>query len=550
MKATPIRTIRAILFDFDGTLTRPDSLDFQRLREELSSPAGAPILEYIQGLPPDRRRRCLRVLHRFEMEGAARSRPNDGAEELIRELQEKGLPLAVVSRNSRAAVVRALENFPSIGPSDFDVIISRDDDVLPKPHPAGIRLAASTMGVSEGETLVVGDFHFDIDAGLRAGAPTVFLTNGRMEPPDTLTPDYVVETLAQVGALVRDRQPLAAGKLPNRMLARFLDEREPADPSLLIGPGIGEDTAAVALERGEEVLILKSDPITFATDEMGYYALVVNANDVATSGGTPRWLLTTLLFPLGTTAEQVAQLMASLQCWCDRLEVTLCGGHTEITDSVNKTVVVGQMVGTAKRSRLLDKKRIRRGDQILLTKALAVEGTAILAREFPRALESLGVPADEISRCGQFLFSPGISVLEEAETVLESGGVSALHDVTEGGVATALEELTHAGRHRIRIRIHQVPVFPETARICRLLGIDPLGLIGSGSLLIVCRADSRERLQEALGDRGIRATPVGEVLGPGSGVEAVDGNGEPHPWPHFETDELPRAIEKLQRIKN
>ncbi len=242
--------------------------------------------------------------------------------------------------------------------------------------------------------------------------------------------------------------------------------------------------------------------------------------------------------------------MASLQCWCDRLEVTLCGGHTEITDSVNKTVVVGQMVGTAKRSRLLDKKRIRRGDQILLTKALAVEGTAILAREFPRALESLGVPADEISRCGQFLFSPGISVLEEAETVLESGGVSALHDVTEGGVATALEELTHAGRHRIRIRIHQVPVFPETARICRLLGIDPLGLIGSGSLLIVCRADSRERLQEALGDRGIRATPVGEVLGPGSGVEAVDGNGEPHPWPHFETDELPRAIEKLQRIKN
>jgi hydrogenase maturation factor len=208
------------------------------------------------------------------------------------------------------------------------------------------------------------------------------------------------------------------------------------------------------------------------------------------------------------------------------------------------------MVGTAKRSRLLDKKRIRTGDQILLTKALAVEGTAILAREFPQALARLGLTEDDISRSAQFLFSPGISVLDEAGTALESGGVSALHDVTEGGVATALEELTHAGRHRIRIRIHQVPVFPETARICRLLGIDPLGLIGSGSLLIVCRADSRERLQEALGDRGLQATLVGEVLGPGSGVEAVDGNGEPHPWPRFETDELPRAIEKLQRIKN
>ncbi len=550
MKGIPIRTIRAILFDFDGTLTAPGSLDFQRLREELASPVGAPILEYIQGLPPDQRRRCLRVLHRFEMAGAARSRPNDGAEDLIRELQARGLPLAVVSRNSRAAVIRALENFPSIGPSDFDVIISRDDAILPKPHPDGIRLAARKMGVSAGETLVVGDFHFDIDAGLRAGSPTVFLTNGRMEPPETLTPNFVVENLFEVRRLVRERSPLTAGKLPNDLLDRILSERESGDPSLLIGPGVGEDTAAVALGQEDEVLILKSDPITFATDEMGYYALVVNANDVATSGGTPRWLLTTLLFPLGTTAEQVARLMASLQCWCDRLGVTLCGGHTEITDAVNKPVVVGQMVGTATQSRLVDKRRIRRGDQVLLTKALAVEGTAILAREFPQALGRLGVPEDEISCCGQFLFSPGISVLDEAGTALQSGGVSALHDVTEGGVATALEELTHAGRHRIRIRIHQVPVFPETARICRLLGIDPLGLIGSGSLLIVCRADSRERLQEALGDRGIRATPVGEVLGPGSGVEAVDGNGEPQPWPHFETDELPRAIEKLQQVRN
>ena len=484
------------------------------------------------------------------MEGAARSRPNAGVEDLIRELQAIGLPLAIVSRNSRAAVLRALENFPSVGPADFNVIISRDDGFLPKPHPDGIRAAAVKMGVGCGETLVVGDFHFDIDAGRRAGAPTVFLTNGRSDPPGAPAPDHVVDDLTQVGKLVRDRTPLAAGKLPNRLLARFLEAGDPADPSLLIGPGVGEDTAAVELSEDDEVLILKSDPITFATDEMGYYALVVNANDVATSGGTPRWLLTTLLFPRGTTAAQIARLMESLRCWCGRMGVTLCGGHTEITGAVTQPVVVGQMVGTAKRSRLLDKRRMRPGDRILLTKALAVEGTAILAREFPQALASLGVPEDEISRCGEFLFSPGISVLEEAATVLEAGGVSALHDVTEGGAATALEELTRAGRHRIRVWPDRIPVFPETTRICRLLGIDPLGLIGSGSLLIVCRGDSGEPLQATLADRGIQATPVGEVLAPGTGVEAVDSDGEPLPWPRFETDELPRAIEVLQRVKN
>ena len=547
MRDAPTRTIKAVLFDFDGTLTRPGSLDFRRLREELATPAGAFILEYIQGLPLQRRRRALRILDRFEMEGAARSRPNAGAEDLIRKLQAIGLPLAIVSRNSRAAVLRALENFPSVGAADFEVIISRDDDVLPKPHPDGIRLAAGKMGVDAGETLVVGDFHFDINAGLRAGSPTVFLTNGRIDPPVVPVPDYVVENLSQVEALVRDRSPLRAGKLPNRLLARFLEESDSSDPSLIIGPGVGEDTAAVELGGEDEILILKSDPITFATDEMGYYALVVNANDVVTSGGTPRWLLTTLLFPLGTTAEQIGRLMASLRRWCGRLGVTLCGGHTEITDAVNKPVLVGQMVGTARRSRLLDKKRMRPGDQILLTKALAVEGTAILAREFPQALERLGVPEPEISRCGQFLFSPGIGVLEEAAAVLEAGGVSALHDVTEGGAATALEELARAGGHRIRAWPDQIPVFPETARICRLLDIDPLGLIGSGSLLIVCRPDSGETLRTALGNRGIRATQVGEVLGPGSGVEAVNGSGEPLPWLRFETDELPRAIEKLKK---
>ena len=192
---------------------------------------------------------------------------------------------------------------------------------------------------------------------------------------------------------------------------------------------------------------------------------------------------------------------------------------------------------------------MRTGDQILVTKGVAVEGTAILAREFPGALAQLGLTQEEIERCQKFLFSPGISVLEEATIALESGGVSALHDVTEGGLATALEEIACASQHRIQVRVHQIPIIPETATICRHLNINPLGLIGSGSLLIICRSDSRDKVEQALQKRQILAKHIGEVLGPGTAVEAVDGNGDQVVWPHFEVDELSRAIQTLGQIE-
>ncbi|KPJ75323.1 MAG: hypothetical protein AMJ54_15310 [Deltaproteobacteria bacterium SG8_13] len=332
--------------------------------------------------------------------------------------------------------------------------------------------------------------------------------------------------------------PLPGGKLPNDLLHEFLNQFRFEDPSVLIKPGVGEDTAAVDVQA-DEVLVLKSDPITFAIEAIGSYAVLVNANDIATAGAAPRWFLSTLMFPVGTSAFSIQRVMEELSRVCRQCGITLCGGHTEITDAVSRPVVTGMMAGTIARSQLIHKQNIKPGDRILLTKGVAVEGTAIIAREFGERLKQLGVAEGDIAKCRRFL--DHISVLKEAAIAGDVEGVSAMHDVTEGGLATALEELSIAGGCRIRIMMEQIPIYRETAKICGLLKLDPLGLIGSGSLIISCRQYSSDILQEKLAAEKIPVAVIGEVREAGQGIEAVR-NRQPSPWPRFEADEITRLF--------
>jgi hydrogenase maturation factor len=395
------------------------------------------------------------------------------------------------------------------------------------------------LGVETQAVAVVGDYLFDIDAGKTAGATTVLLTNGGPLPPYAHASDMTIDSLGELQRIVRLAQPLPAGKVPVDLLRHYLAEFTFQDPSVIVNPGIGEDTAAVDV-GAEEVLILKSDPITFATDAIGRYAVLINANDIATSGADPRWFLATLLFPVGITGYQVLRVMREMKAFCERWAITLCGGHSEITDAVNRPVLAGTMAGTVARSRLIEKTAMRPGDGVLLTKGVAVEGTSIIAREFGMRLRDLGVSDDDIEAGRRFL--DRISILEEAGIARDTEGVSALHDVTEGGVATALEELSIAGGHRIRVHMDRIPLLPLTHRLGRLLGIDPLGLIGSGSLLICCRPRSCARLRERIQKVGIAVTPIGEVLAKGAGIEAVTDEG-PAVWPRFEVDEITRLFD-------
>jgi hydrogenase maturation factor len=316
--------------------------------------------------------------------------------------------------------------------------------------------------------------------------------------------------------------PLPAGKLPSRHLQKLLASLPRRDPRVIVGPQLGEDAAV--LDLGDRCLVVTTDPITFATDRIGWYAVHINANDVAVMGARPRWFFVVLLLPEGeTTVAAVDGIMSDITRTCDALGITVCGGHTEITPAIRQPVVIGQMLGEVPAPRLIRKTGLQVGDQVLLTQGVAIEGTAILARD-KRSVLCGRVPETVIARAEGFLFDPGISVVEAALTAAEAGVVHAMHDPTEGGVVNGLFELASAAATGLRVFADRIPVFPETRAICEVLEVDPLRLISSGALLIGVSPDQRPLIEAVLHGRGIPVSLVAEVRPASEGMTLISGH--------------------------
>jgi hydrogenase maturation factor len=325
------------------------------------------------------------------------------------------------------------------------------------------------------------------------------------------------------------------------VLRRLLAQAPGAyDRRLVVGPGIGLDAAAIDL--GDRYLVAKTDPITFLGEEAGAYVLTVNANDLATMGATPRWLLATLLLPAGrTTAAQVSRLFVQVRSACRTLKVALCGGHSEITDAVTRPVVVGCLLGECPKDRLITTAGARVGDAVLLTKGIPIEAVSILA--WVRADElRRRYSAGFVARCRRYLDDPGISVLPEARIALAAGGVHAMHDPTEGGLSAALYELAEAAGVGLRIDRSAIRILPEGARLCADYGIDPLGAIASGALLICADPRREAAIRRWLDRAGISAARIGTVVSARSGVQMVTADGRRTPMPRFAADELARLL--------
>ncbi len=334
-------------------------------------------------------------------------------------------------------------------------------------------------------------------------------------------------------------QHLPTGKIDADILGSLLRRYTRLDKRVIVGPGIGED--ATVIDMGTtHLLVAKTDPITHVTNALGHYVVNVNANDIAAMGGKPLWFLATVLMPEHSTLEDVDEVFSQISHCCEEMGIQYCGGHTEITSGVTRPVVIGQMLGEAAKGGLKPSSGGRPGDQLLMSKWAAIEATSIMARE-KQALLAARFPAAMLKRAQDYLYDPGISVLREALLVTDLEAVHALHDPTEGGIATGVFEMAEASRLGVELYRDRVPVSRETRALCSFFGVDPLGAFASGSLLMAVSAEGAETVKRRLRHEGIACSHIGNLLPPEKGMHLVSA-GRSEPLPVYHQDELSKIF--------
>lgn len=333
---------------------------------------------------------------------------------------------------------------------------------------------------------------------------------------------------------------LPLGKLPIDLLQILVRNAPVNDERVLFGPGIGLDCAVI--DMGSHYQVIKSDPITFVSDEIGWYAVQVNSNDIATTGALPRWFTATVLLPENkTTSELVLQISRQLFDACREHDISFIGGHTEITYGIDRPIIAGTMFGEVPKHMLITPRGASVGDAVLLCKGLAIEATAILAREFPdRLLPVLGESG--LRQAAGYLRNPGISVLRDARTALSAGRVTAMHDPTEGGLAAAIWELSEACGHSIEVNTSVIPISEISQKICDAFNLNPLNTISSGALLLTTRSDDAQDVCSALRASGSSCNVIGRVLdGPVQVMDSAGGTCRLLPRPA--RDDITKAYE-------
>lgn len=313
------------------------------------------------------------------------------------------------------------------------------------------------------------------------------------------------------------------GKLPPKLLESLVYTKLGVrDPSVLMGPAVGEDAAVIDLGGGL-ALVVHNDAITGASRLLGWLAVHIVANDVAVRGVRPRWFLMSLFLPEGASEQLLNEIMSQVDSAARDLKMMVIGGHTETTPGLDRPIVGTTAIGVAPVNRVVTTCGARPGDYLLMTKAAALEGTSILCTDFADALEGKGVSRSLIERGAQLV--KRVSVVPEALALAERGMATAMHDPTEGGVLGGAAELAYASGTTVELWTSRVPVLEETRVAAEVLGVNALRLISSGALLAAVPPSRVEEALSTLQSIGVEAAVVGRVEGREDCLVKVIGEG-------------------------
>jgi len=334
------------------------------------------------------------------------------------------------------------------------------------------------------------------------------------------------------------------GKIPVDVLRTIVFEHLGAqNPRLLLGAGIGEDAAIIKMNG--KVIVVTTDPITGSLESIGWLSVHINANDVATCGATPLWYLATILLPDKTDIDHrkvLDQITSQIDAAAKELNITVAGGHTEITPGISRPIVVGIMVGETSIDHYITSQGAKPGDQIIITKSVGLEGTSILAEEMETILTG-HLEDSVIMQSKEFIKQ--ISVVKDAQIAMSVGGVNAMHDPTEGGIFLGLHEIADASHIGLQIEEVLIPIASETEAICEFFKIDPFQLISSGCLIISASPEKASMIVEQLESENIAARMIGEFVSDPQIRKILIKENKYRDLPRPTSDHLWRALEQV-----
>lgn len=338
------------------------------------------------------------------------------------------------------------------------------------------------------------------------------------------------------------------GKIKSKILSQLLNKycSSKIDERVILGSQIGEDAAVI--DMGDKYLVAKTDPVTFLDyipdiyNNIGFWVVNVNVNDVVSCGAIPKWFQTTILLPeKGTTEELIEKIFKEIHDTCKNLGISVVGGHTEITVGLDKPIAIGCLMGEVEKDKLVKTSGAKVGDAVILTKGIVIEGTSIIATEKERELLERGLDKQFIERCKQYIYDPGISVLKEAILANQNFKIHAMHDPTEGGLACGLFELAYSSGTGVLIDYKSIKILPESEKLCNIYGLNPLGTISSGSLLITLDEKDSTDLIDLLIENEIYAVKIGKIVEKKEGLKIIK-DGIKNKLVYSEKDEITKIF--------
>ncbi len=303
---------------------------------------------------------------------------------------------------------------------------------------------------------------------------------------------------------------LRTGKLPDQILSEILEKYTNSNNDrILLGPKLGEDAGIIDLSSSNKCLAICVDPILVNISDAPYFAVAINVNDLVTRGAVPKWASASVFFPENSTLKIVDEFFKQLYEAVKKFDISIVTGHTEITSLVKNPGVVLTMLGEVAKDKIITTSGARKGDSLILTGGAGIEGTAIIASNLSESLKEK-INKKVLEKAKTFIYEPGICIAEAAY-IAWNHNPNALHDPTEGGVRKGIDEIALASNNGVLIDYDKIPILEETKEICKVTGDDPLGIFGSGALLISIQKEKASKLLEDYKKSGILAQEIGVV---------------------------------------